>query len=174
MPTTIMTITPHVLAGAAVANAITNNVFLAFLIGFLTHFILDAIPHLDPGTFHHVRIPGYKKGIDLEAIHAQDKPWPAWLYTFVVVEFILIWTVIILLFNNRSNFPVIVAGGLGGIFVDAMDNPLFLFILRLPVFKQIHWLHHRVHHDLDPKKWYWGLPIQLILIGGSLWFLLRF
>ncbi len=33
----------------------TNNIYLAFLLGFLTHFILDAIPHVDPGTFHNIK-----------------------------------------------------------------------------------------------------------------------
>jgi len=169
-----MTITPHLLASAAVASATTNNIYVAFLLGFLSHFILDTIPHLDPGTFHHVRLPGYKKEIDLETIHAEDKPWPAWIYAFVVFEFVVIWTIVILLFKNRPNFPVIVAGGLGGIFVDVMDNPVFQSYLRYPILKQIHWFHHRVHHDLDPKKWYLGLPIQLIIIGGALWYLLKY
>ncbi len=168
-----MTIAPHLLAGAAIAT-VTNNVYLAFLLGFVTHFILDAIPHLDPGTFHNFRIPGYKKNINLETIHAEDKPWPAWIYGFVIVEFVIIWTVVISLFKNQPNFAIIVAGGLGGIFVDCIDNPIFRFFLGWPIFKQIHWLHHRFHHDLDPKKWYWGLPAQILIIGGTLWYLLKF
>ncbi|MBM2820910.1 MAG: hypothetical protein HW405_670 [Candidatus Berkelbacteria bacterium] len=169
-----MTITPHFLAGSAVATAATSNIFVAFLLGFITHFILDAIPHLDPGTFHHLRIPGYKKEINLEIVHAEDKPWPEWIYVFVAVEFIITALIVILLFKDRSNFEVIIAGGFGGIFVDAMDNPVFNFVLKWPVFRQIHWLHHRAHHNLDPKKWYWGLPVQLIIIGGAIWYLLKF
>jgi len=168
-----MTITPHLLAGAALATT-TSNVFVAFLLGFLLHFVLDAIPHIDPGTFHNIKIPGYEKKINLETVHADDKPWPNWLYTFVIIEFIVSWTVVILLFHQRSDFPNIVFGGLGAIAVDVFDNPLFRFALKWPIFKQIHWLHHRFHHNLPSEKWYWGLPAVIIISGVSLWYLLRF
>ena len=169
-----MTISPHFLASAAVATAVTDNIYIAFLIGFAIHFILDAIPHLDPGTFHNVRIPGYKKEIDLETVHADNEPWPMWIYAFVAVELAVISLVTILLFSSKPNFNIIIAGGIGGIFVDVMDNPIFNFVLSLPVFKQIHFLHHRIHHDLDIRKWYLGLSVQLIIMGGALWYLLKF
>ena len=168
-----MTITPHLLAGAALATT-TNNVFVAFLLGFLIHFILDALPHIDPGTFHYLKIPGYEKRINLETVHADDRPWPTWIYIFVIVEFIVIWTILILLTFKRSDFANIVVGGLGAIAIDVLDNPVFRFALKWPVFRQLHWLHHRFHYNLAANKWYWGLPSELIIIGGSLWYLLRF
>ncbi|MDZ7586117.1 MAG: hypothetical protein U0946_00035, partial [Patescibacteria group bacterium] len=60
------------------------------------------------------------------------------------------------------------------IMVDILDNNPFRFLRRWPVLKQIHWLHKKIHHDLPPEKWYWGLPIQIIIIGVSLWYLLKF
>ncbi len=168
-----MTITPHLLAGAALATT-TNNVFVAFLIGFLLHFILDAIPHVDPGTFHHLRIPGYEREINLETVHDADRPWPAWIYIFVIVEFIIIWSIVILFTYKRSDFANIIAGGLGAIAIDVFDNPIFRFALKWPVFRQLHWLHHRFHHNLPANKWYWGLPSVIIISGVSLWYLLKF
>ena len=48
-----MIITPHALAGSAVSNFLTNNIFVAFLLGIVIHFILDAIPHFDQGTIRY-------------------------------------------------------------------------------------------------------------------------
>lgn len=169
-----MTITPHLLAGSALATAVTDNIFYAFLIGFFLHFVLDALPHVDPGTFHNIRLPGTKKEIHLASVHGEHKPWPRWIYIYAISELIIIWVIILLLFSNGPNFGVIVAGGLGGIFVDVIDNPVIRFHLKWPVFRQIDYLHHRVHYDLPPDKWYWGLPLTIIIIGVSLWFLLKF
>lgn len=156
-----MTITPHLLASAAIASATTSNPFVAFLLGFIIHFILDAIPHIDPGTFSNIK-------------EKEDKPWPLWIYIFAASEFVVIWTIVILLNQNKPNFGIIMIGGLGGIFVDILDNNPLRFLRRWPLIRQIHRLHKKLHFDLTADKWYWGLPLQLIIIGGSLWFLLKF
>ena len=65
-------------------------------------------------------------------------------------------------------------GAFGGIVVDIIDNNLFRFIHRWPVFKQLHWFHEKIHYNLPANKWYWGLPSQVIIIGGTIWYLLKF
>ena len=159
-----MTITPHLLSGAAIASAATTSLPVAFLIGLILHFVLDALPHTDPGTFFW---PGERQKQETE-------PWPTWIYIFAATEFIIVWLLVIILFKNRQDFGVIMAGGLGGIFIDIVDNNPLRFIHRLPVFKQIHFFHEKVHFDLPAGKWYWGLLTQLIIIIGSLWYLLKF
>jgi len=154
-----MTITPHILAGAALATA-TKSLPVAFLLGFVSHFVLDAIPHLDPGTFF--AIPG-----------DEDKPWPAWVYITAILEFIITMAVFIILFNNRSDFAIISVGALGGISVDIIDNNPLKFIHKWPVFKQFHAFHELIHYELPIDKWYWGLLSQLVIIGLSFWVLLR-
>lgn len=156
-----MTITPHLLAGSALAAATTDNLGVAFLIGFLLHFVIDAIPHLDPGTFFNIE-------------ENRDKSWPTWIYIFAVSEFIIIWVVVIFLFQNKANFGIIMAGGIGGIAVDIFDNNPLKFSQKWPILKQIHFLHKIVHYDLPREKWYWGLPGTVLIIGVSLWYLLKF
>ena len=156
-----MIITPHLLAGSALADAATTNLSGAFLIGFFLHFILDAVPHVDPGTF-------------LNPERDENKPWPTWLYIYAAAEFIFAWLLVIILFKNRSDFGIIMIGGLGGIFVDIIDNNPFRVLRQLPILKQIHWVHKKMHYDLPASKWYWGFLTQLIIIGGSLWYLLKF
>lgn len=162
-----MTITPHLLIGAAVAKATTNSLPVAFLIGFLLHFLLDPLPHTDPGTFFNI-----KEEEDLPAGEA-GRPWPLWIYIFAVSEFILIWLFVIILFKNRPDFGIIMMGGLGAIFVDVLDNNPLRFMRHWPIIRQIHWLHNKLHFELKSNQWYWGLPIQIILIGISLWVLLK-
>lgn len=165
-----MTITPHLLTGAALGS-IASNYPLAILMGLFSHFILDAVPHLDPGTLHNERPAGYTKEVDLAKVHENDKPWPLWIYVFAIAEFIVAWALVYILYCGRSNFGLIAAGALAGILVDILDNPLFSFTLNWPIIKQIHYLHHRFHYDLPKAKWYWGALTEIIIIGGSLWFL---
>jgi len=49
-----MLLTPHAFAGAAI-GASTDNLFYIITLAFMSHFILDMLPHSDWGTWH-----GYK------------------------------------------------------------------------------------------------------------------
>jgi len=156
-----MIITPHLLAGSALATATTNSWPMAFLIGFFLHFVLDAVPHVDPGTFFNPE-------------RDENKPWPTWIYIYAISEFVVIWTIIIILFQYKPDFNVIIAGGIGGIAVDILDNNPFRFLRQLPVFKQIHQIHTKIHFDLPKEKWFWGAITQIIVVGASIWYLLKF
>lgn len=46
-----MTLATHAIAGAVVARLVPQHPFIAFTAGFLSHFLLDAIPHWD----YHLR-----------------------------------------------------------------------------------------------------------------------
>jgi len=81
-----MVITPHLLAGSALATATTNSLPVAFLIGFFSHFLIDAIPHVDPGTFFNIS-------------ENEDKPWPIWIYIYAVSEFIIAWHCLLFYFK---------------------------------------------------------------------------
>lgn len=153
-----MIITPHLLAGAAIATATTTSYPLAFLIGFLSHFVLDAIPHVDPGTFFNPQ-------------KNENQSWPLWIYIYAASEFVIIWAIVIFLFQNRPDFDIIITGGIGGITVDILDNHPCRFIRTWPFFKQIHWLHKKFHFELPASQWYLGIPTQIIIIGVCLWIL---
>ena len=42
-----MVLTPHALIGAALASAVPEHPLIGFFLGFVSHFILDAVPHWD-------------------------------------------------------------------------------------------------------------------------------
>lgn len=54
----IMTLTTHATLGAVIGRA-TGNPLLAFVFGFISHFLIDMIPHGDTGTSDNFRI--YKR-----------------------------------------------------------------------------------------------------------------
>jgi hypothetical protein len=168
-----MLITPHALASSAVSSAITNNVFVAFFVSMALHFVLDAVPHFDPGTLRYkANEPDRKPKWGTEHLDEKATYWPKWVFLFVACDFLLFFVIYFFLFKVTKNFDIILAGGLGGISIDVIDNPLVKFY-KLPILAQLHWLHHRVHFDLTQRYWYWGIPLQIIIIGGSLWYLLK-
>ena len=151
-------ITPHALVGAGLATS-TDNYYLAFLLGFISHFFVDMIPHLDPGTFF---------------VHKNQK-WPTWVYVYTFSEIIIFPIIFYFLFRNRADFAIIGVGALGGIGVDLVDsNPFIYFLRKWPVFRQLHWLHDKLHFFIKAKYWYWGLLNELIVTGGMIWYLLKF
>jgi len=150
-----MIITPHFLVGAALGTMV-KSLPVAFALGVGSHLILDAIPHVDPGTFQ-------------EIIRGR---WPRWFYYFTILDFAATF-LIIYFFRHRPDFSLIIAGGLGGILIDIIDNIPFPVLDEWPVFKQVHLVHQAFHYYIKKENWYWGIIGQVIVIGGSLWFLLR-
>jgi len=118
---------------------------------------LDMIPHLDPGTFQKT----------------ERGTWPKWFYWFAVSEFVIIWTIFILLFRSWPQFPAMVSGAIGSIMIDIMDNIPLKSMDNWPVFREVHFIHDKFHFFLKKKYWYWGLMSEIIIIGVCLWVLLK-
>jgi len=154
-----MIILTHTLAGAAI-GAKVNNAPVAFLLGMVSHFILDAIPHFDQGTI-------------INPFGDKDVKWPKWVYWTLVLD-VIVTLFIFFLLKNRPDFHILIWGAVGGISVDVLENFPWKTLKTLPIFKQIGWLHHKVHFNLPTNKWYIGLIFEVIVTGGLLWYLLRF
>lgn len=155
-----MTIVPHVIIGAA-AGSLTDNIWLAFLLGLISHFLADFTPHVEPNHLVSKDPDGTKK-------------WSPWLYVFITLE--IIFSIFILyLWRDRADFKFMLAGALGGLFPDFIANNPFLQKYRnTPVFKQIFWFHDTIHTQLATNLWPISLLSEILLLGGALWFLLRF
>ena len=155
-----MTILPHALGGA-VSATLTDNYFLAFLFGFISHFILDMLPHLEPKFLVKVEPDKTKK-------------WSIWLFVFVIVEFCL--TILLFLsFIHRSDFAILLVGALGGLIPDMIVNNPFLQKFRYkPVIKHLFAFHDKIHLDLPSRYWFVSLIVEGSLIGGSIWYLLKY
>ncbi len=155
-----MFITPHVLVGSTIAVA-TNNYPITIVGSFVSHFILDAIPHTDWGTWH-----GYNKKIKPNLLD----------YTTLLFDIIFAIAIFIyLIWFKHFDFWLI----LTAFFFSALPD-IYLFD-NLPIsdkinfkfrdvwgFKQVQVLIKKLHFKLDKKYWFWGVLTQLIVIGGCL------
>ena len=154
-----MTIAPHAIIGAAVGT-LTDNIWLAFLFGLVSHFLTDLTPHLEPKFLVVKKSDGTKK-------------WSPWLYLFVIIESAA--TIYLLyLWRSRPDFNVLLAGALGGLAPDCIANNPFLQKTRnKPIFKQFFWFHDTIHQELANNLWPVSLSIEVLLLGGALWLLLK-
>lgn len=155
-----MTITPHFLVGAALATT-TNNPAVAFSLGVLSHPLLDAIPHLDPGTLIKINLD-------------KNERWPIWVYVITFLEFFIMIVLFYWLFSGCKDFGILLWGGFGGLAIDILDNHPINQTKKWPGFKQLHYFHEFMHINIPREKWYWGLITTIILAGGALWYLLKY
>lgn len=161
-----MLITPHLLAGAALGG-LMNNPVVAFGLGLASHFVLDAIPHFEQGTYRAGLAPNLKpEEVQIKTID----------YVLAGLDFIIgIFILYFFLKNNFFTHQNIIFGAAGAFLPDLIDNvPFWNKVLRpLPFFKQLHRFHNGIHFNLKVKYWYWGVLTQVLVIGGSLWVLLN-
>ena len=151
-----MLITPHLLTGAAI-GATNLSPAISFTLAFLSHFVLDAIPHLESTTFYKDK----RKKID-EPVREE--------YYYAAVDAVIGIAIIFLIYFYFQN-PLVLWGAFFGILPDIIDNvPLWYGIRKFPVFHQLHQLHDFIHFDLKKKYWVWGLISQLIIIAAALFF----
>ena len=109
----IMLLTPHTLVGASIGASI-QNIPLIIVLGISSHFVLDAIPHFDWGTWHN-----YEKDFQLEA---KD-------YILLICD-IMLATVLFYWVWNANNFDyLMLLGAFCAVLPDLIDN--------VPFWKQI-------------------------------------
>ena len=138
----IMLIASHSLVAGYIGETIGNPI-VAFLVGIVIHFILDTVPHYDTtdkGKFTTRQI------------------------ALIVVDALIALTVFCLILSKRGFNLSFIAGALGGIFPDILDNvPFWRNRFRNTSFgKEFHKIHKAVHRK-QPGA-FWGILSQLIVI----------
>ena len=101
-----MVLTPHALVGAAVATTVPEHPLAGFAIGFISHFIFDAIPHWD-----------YQ--LDFFATNSLSRNDLIKLTFDFVPALLLVWFFI----------PALIWGALGGLAPDALQ---FVYYKKKP------------------------------------------
>jgi hypothetical protein len=154
----------HASVGAIAGNAVSNPI-AAFVLGFVSHFFTDMIPHGDENMYE-----GYKNG---------QKVTRAILY---VAADAIATTVLIVIFFLRQDFfhPVNVALGIaGGLLPDLMVGAVEVITFRRKRWlarnmERFHRFHMRTHHyvigkfrrherDIPLK---YGLIMQGLVLAG--------
>ena len=165
-----MYLTPHVLIASAASKAISKHIksktvlyILAFLTAFILHFILDAIPHTDWGSWH-----GYVDN------------FPLWLIDYITLGLDLILSLVAFVWLTcikKMDFWLILITFFGAALPDliAVDfiPALHIKFREWPVFSQMFALSKLTHFRLSFDYYIWGIFTQLIVSIGGLWYLLK-
>jgi len=162
-----MIATSHVIisgTAAVAAGALTHNPAAAVAVGFATHLICDAIPHIDspPNT-----------------VIINDKAvWDKNLYIFAITDSLLAFLSVFLIWFYKFDHNLLspfLFGAIGGYLPDIIDVfPLWSEQLqKLPIFKQFHALHLGVHNLWRrkfpmPQHWKLGTITQVVAVGANL------
>ena len=121
-----MLVTTHVLSGAVI-GALAPDVSTALTRGFVSHFVLDAIPHwgCEPGEMLRVAVPDGLIGLAaIAAVGAAAEP---------------------------SRRVRVLAGVFGACLPD-IDKPSDLFFGRSPFPRWFDWFHQVIQHE-RPNRW---------------------
>ena len=162
-----MLLAPHILAGAAIAAQFSNP-FVGMLFAFLSHFVLDSIPHWEYSIepLKNIKIKGIRYVMPI-------------LYRIVIDIFIGFSVVVVAMSLSDKNvsLDIFLFGGFFGILPDGLSFLLFLgrgnkftrtFLLAFyAVHRKIHY--DKEHNGMPPIRI--GLTTQAIISLLALYFI---
>ena len=154
-----MTLTTHAVVGAAISSALRLNPGAALLAGFMSHFLLDRLPHWDY-KLDSAKID--EKNPLNDDIPVNKKAIRDW----VKISFdILLGPCLVLIFfmsNGQTDWESLLAGAFGGMLPDGLKF-IFMKFRREPL-KLFYRFHHLMHSSLKTKDVFWGPCLQAIIL----------
>jgi hypothetical protein len=156
-----MLATPHILTGAVI-GILLSSIPAIIIIVFLSHFVLDTIPHTEVSTFRSI-----EERNDPHSVKSID-------YIVAAIDIILGIGIAIYLLVRQENFFLPMIGIFFAEIIDIDNLPWWQYhISCLPIAKQLSHFHSWIHFDLKTKYWPVGIITQLIIIGVAIWVLLK-
>ncbi len=158
-----MLIIPHMLAGAAIGTLVPNP-YLAFPLGIASHYALDALPHWDTGQVRKRKADG---GV--------PEQFERWEFPFAALDILFALALTWYFWQSHGQAPGVLAGGLGGLLPDALDNVPFWSprLRKLPLFAKIASCHEWAHYPTLPRRELWlGIISPTIVVILALGWLL--
>jgi hypothetical protein len=155
-----MFLSAHLLVGMSIGAAM-GNPYIAAPAGFVSHYIVDALPHFEGSSFREAgdRAEGFKN-------------WVEWFFVILDLSFV----VFILIYFKKWWHPAPLIGGFFAMLPDLVDHVPFWnkFFRKTKLFKFLHDKIHAKIHWTTYGKWIpLGILIDALAIGGCLWFLIR-
>lgn len=149
-----MILTSHSITGAAVASIFPQKPILGFLAGFLSHFLLDAIPHWDYPL---------RSGFLNPRVASPFKVEKALLWDVLTVGSDILFGLIaaLLIFSNIP-LNIVLLGVFAGILPDALQVPFSR--TKFSLFIAIQNFHKRIQAGKQVHSFIIGITIQAILI----------
>jgi hypothetical protein len=148
-----MTLTTHATLGAVIGKA-TGNPLLAFVFGFLTHFLIDLVPHGDTGLSDNFRV---HKRRQKQAV------------AYVVVDAIVAIFFVLLLANTKdiASVRTFTWGIIGGVLPDLLVG--LYEVTKSPLLRWFNALHFYFHDFFVKRRGevplYYALLAQIVLIA---------
>lgn len=166
-----MTLSTHIVTGAAVARIFANNPVTAFVLGWATHYILDSITHwdykLDNYTGDRVTGLNTKLVLDKATLFDVGKVLLDILLGFSVILFISVPSV-----GITNILLLILVGAIGGAFPDFLQF-LYAIFKKSEILNILQKFHFFVHakDSLDDRPWI-GVSMQILIIMAMGYFLI--
>ncbi|MBI3627853.1 MAG: hypothetical protein HY220_03905 [Candidatus Sungbacteria bacterium] len=158
-----MTLTTHAVVGAAAASIFPTHPVLAFSAGFLSHFMIDAMPHWHyPVASFEINKQDFRKS-DMQI--GRDFP-----FDFAKIGLDVIFGILIsfLLFHSwlHSASFIVLLGAMAGILPDPLQFVYWKWRYQpLTTLQRFHiWIHAR--RDLDHRPIF-GVSLQLLLMAAA-------
>lgn len=153
-----MTLTAHAIVGASVAQLFPNHPVLAFSAGFVSHFLLDAVPHKD------YRLASFKKNEHdrLKDSFAYDKKFIFDLVK-IATDFSLGFIFVYLIYSFQIKTSLLVttlAGATGAVLPDALQFVYFNF--RHEPLTTLQKFHIKIQKKIGSTKW--GIISQFVIV----------
>lgn len=171
-----MLFTTHAITGATV-GLLSGNPILAFFVGWISHYILDSLPHFDQGSFYMEKDKGPSW---VGAKYAEKKKFIGkgekrdWIILFIDFGVAFIIGLLFLVYIPSSYWLLLILGGFGGILPDVLGaSPFWGERFKDSwIGRPMHAVHHFLHWPLSTKHIYLGLGIQVFIVLGALFYLI--
>jgi len=151
-----MTLTPHAIVGAAIANLVPNEPALGFALAFAGHYVLDMLPHKD----YNINSFMDKKTTTIVSIFKSSAS--AFKLLLIILEAILALILCFLLFVRDEKSAIATLFGIIGAWLPDFFQLLYYKFKTQPfIFFQK--LHYKLGFDIENSKYYWfGILTQVL------------
>jgi len=149
----------HTLVGAAIGSQI-DNIPAVIGLAVVSHFVLDFLPHVDQGSEF-----------------SREELKPTFKYFLAAIDIFASFLIIILILMARpglNSIPVI-TGAITGLLIDLIFNVPFWesWVKKVRPLSYIYYFHNKIQEPLKKYQYSIGIPLQLIIIFTSIWFLIK-
>jgi len=160
-----MTLSTHMIVGTAVASLFPNNPALGFGAAFLSHFVLDTIPHWDYAIAMKNGSSDIKD-MDIEFNKSFVKSFVK-ISSDVALGFII--SLILIFTLHFSSWPALMAGCLGGMMPDFLQLVYMKF--KHEPFLSLQKFHRWIQKDrgYKIKNPVFGVLTQIIVVFFVVW-----
>lgn len=155
-----MILSSHVAAGFAVGVTVSNPI-AGFLLGLVSHHLLDLIPHTDIGS----------DGVSINNIFENKNSFKK-----LLLDGLFTLVIILVVLSSRGCSVVMLFSVLGAIFPDIIDNSPFWspYLRRKFPFNYYHYFHGKFHFTIMDKRYFYiGYITQIMVVAISLYLVVK-